>query len=167
MPGVSELERERVERKLVRPEAYDSEVFRQVVAAKDCFVDEEPVWRRSPEEIRNYIAKLQRVIDVQALAIEVREPRHNAQVEGKVNEEPASARVADGGSDYNRWPIQPGYFSEVNKLSYFEGSIIKRILSARTSCDEFDDVMALEEYDKAIHEIELLKEWRLGEEIND
>ena len=63
-----------------------------------------------------------------------------------------------GGSCYRDMKLQPGLFAELNMLSYFEGSIIKRICSYHYDHDP-------EELQKIIHECELLMEINQGSAI--
>jgi len=51
---------------------------------------------------------------------------------------------------YTSLPIQPWHFSEVNRLSFLEGCIVKRVCRHRQK-DGAQDI------DKAIQELELLK----------
>lgn len=57
-----------------------------------------------------------------------------------------------GGDHYKGFPIQPAYFCYVNKIPYLEATAIKYLCRWRTK-GGFQDL------DKAIHFIELLKEY--------
>ena len=64
----------------------------------------------------------------------------------------ASARQI-GGDHYKELPIQPGYFSTENKLTYLEGCAVKRICRHRRGGKGREDI------EKAIHELQLILEW--------
>ena len=57
-----------------------------------------------------------------------------------------------GGSHYKKFPIQPAYFCYINNIPYIEATVIKYISRWR-------DKNGIEDLDKAIHFIELLKEY--------
>lgn len=55
-----------------------------------------------------------------------------------------------GGTHYKKYPIEPYEFISKNDLSYAQGNIIKYII-------RYKDKNGIEDLDKAIHYIELLK----------
>jgi hypothetical protein len=57
-----------------------------------------------------------------------------------------------GGSHYKDYPIEPGHYSQVNKLGFMEGNVVKYV--TRHSADG-----GVEDIDTAIHCLELIKEW--------
>lgn len=57
-----------------------------------------------------------------------------------------------GGTHYKQFAIEPGYFCEINHLNYMESNAIKYICRHRLK-------NGAEDIDKAIHCLELLKEW--------
>ena len=65
---------------------------------------------------------------------------------------PASAEQV-GGNHYKQFPIQPAEFSERNKLSVLEASVVKRV------CRHSRGGKGVQDIDKAIHELQLLKEY--------
>ena len=65
---------------------------------------------------------------------------------------PASAEQV-GGNHYKQFPIQPAEFSERNKLSFLEASVVKRV------CRHSRGGKGVQDIDKAIHELQLLKEY--------
>lgn len=67
--------------------------------------------------------------------------------------------VQVGGSHYKGFKIQPGEFSEANGLSFFEGSVIKRI------CRHSRGGKGLEDLEKSIHEIRLLAKLQYDVEL--
>lgn len=56
-----------------------------------------------------------------------------------------------GGNHYTGYKIQPVEFITVNKIGFIEGNVIKYLL-------RFKEKNGLQDLDKAIHYIELLKE---------
>lgn len=56
-----------------------------------------------------------------------------------------------GGKHYTGYKIQPVEFITVNKIGFIEGNVIKYLL-------RFKEKNGLQDLDKAIHYIELLKE---------
>jgi len=60
-------------------------------------------------------------------------------------------KIQIGGDHYKKFKIQPGIFSEENKLSFFQGDIVKRI--CRYNVEGGKGRLDLE---KAKHEIDLL-----------
>ena len=69
----------------------------------------------------------------------------------------ASARQI-GGDHYREMPIQPGYFSTVNKLTGLEFCVVKRV------CRHSRGGKGREDIEKAIHELQLILEWQYGDE---
>ena len=65
---------------------------------------------------------------------------------------PASKRQV-GGGHYKDYAIQPAQFSEANGLSFLEGCVVKRVARWRRGGKGVEDL------DKAIHELQLLKEY--------
>jgi len=61
-----------------------------------------------------------------------------------------------GGDHYRDMPIQPSEFNFENGLNWLEGNAIKYICRHHAKGGEQD-------IDKAIHYLELLKEWQYGE----
>ena len=59
-----------------------------------------------------------------------------------------------GGNHYKDLPIQPAYFCHVNKIPYLEATAIKYLCRWRKKGGKQD-------LDKAIHFIELLKEFEI------
>lgn len=66
---------------------------------------------------------------------------------------PASSEQV-GGNHYKQFPIQPAEFSERNKLSFLEASVVKRV------CRHSRGGKGVQDIDKAIHELQLLKEYQ-------
>jgi hypothetical protein len=58
--------------------------------------------------------------------------------------------VQVGGDHYKDLQIQPGYFSEVNRLTFFEGDVVKRVTRHRRGGKGVEDI------EKAIHELKLI-----------
>ena len=56
-----------------------------------------------------------------------------------------------GGSHYTRYKIQPIEFITANEIGFIEGNVIKYLL-------RFKEKNGLQDLDKAIHYVELLKE---------
>lgn len=54
-------------------------------------------------------------------------------------------------------PIQPGYFSTVNKLTGLEFCVVKRV------CRHSRGGKGREDIEKAIHELQLILEWEYGD----
>jgi hypothetical protein len=65
-----------------------------------------------------------------------------------------------GGTHYKEFKIQPGEFSELNRLTFFEGSVIKRICRHSR-----DGGKGIEDLKKAIHEVRLIATLQYGEEL--
>jgi len=59
------------------------------------------------------------------------------------------------GNHYKDMPIQPGYFCQINKLPMMESLCVKYISRHR-------EKNGVEDIDKAIHCLQLLKEWEYG-----
>lgn len=66
--------------------------------------------------------------------------------------------VQIGGTHYKDSKIQPGFYSEVNGLSFFEGCVVKRVTRHDKPTGK-----GLEDIDKAIHELQLIREIRYGQ----
>lgn len=67
-------------------------------------------------------------------------------------------RTQIGGSHYRACDIQPVEFIEANGLGYLEGCCIKRLVRHDAGGKGVEDI------DKAIHELQLLRELRYGQE---
>jgi len=61
-----------------------------------------------------------------------------------------------GGDHYKSLPIQPAMFAEANSLSFLEGCVVKRVCRWRRGGNGGEDS------EKAIHELQLLKESSQG-----
>lgn len=61
-----------------------------------------------------------------------------------------------GGAHYKNMPIQPVEFVDANKIPFIEGCVIKYVCRHATK-------NGVEDIDKAIHFLELLKELRYGQ----
>ena len=70
------------------------------------------------------------------------------------NIKPSDRQV--GGSHYKDYDIEPGEYAQKNGLGYLEGNAIKYI-SRHTQKGGVEDL------DKAIHCLELIKEWVYGQ----
>lgn len=55
-----------------------------------------------------------------------------------------------GGSHYKDMAIQPGFYSELNKLTFFEGDVVKRVTRHSRGGKGIEDIK------KAIHELKLI-----------
>lgn len=64
-----------------------------------------------------------------------------------------------GGTHYREGQIQPVQYIEANKLGFLEGCVVKRLTRHNR-----DTGKGLEDIDKAIHELQLLRELRYGRE---
>jgi len=62
-----------------------------------------------------------------------------------------------GGTHYKHYAIQPAEFITHNQLGFLEGCVIKRV------CRYARGGKGVEDLDKAIHELELLKQFSEGE----
>lgn len=62
-----------------------------------------------------------------------------------------------GGSHYKDCAIQPIQYIEANKLQFLEGCVVKRVTRHDKSTGK-----GLQDIDKAIHELELIRELRYG-----
>ena len=67
----------------------------------------------------------------------------------------SSLNTQVGGTHYKDCEIQPVEFIEANKLQFLEGCVVKRV-----SRHDKPSGKGLEDINKAIHELELLKELR-------
>jgi len=66
-----------------------------------------------------------------------------------------------GGGHYREGDIQPVQYIEANGLGFLEGCVIKRLTRhAREGGKGVQDI------DKAIHELQLLRHLRYGEHVN-
>lgn len=74
---------------------------------------------------------------------------------GNENEDEAPSDVQVGGDHYRSMKIQPSEFIYKNSLNWLQGNAIKYIC-------RFSSKGGLQDIDKAIHYLELLKEWRYG-----
>lgn len=66
---------------------------------------------------------------------------------------PLASNVQVGGNHYKQFPIQPAEFSERNRLSFLEASVVKRV------CRHSRGGKGMQDIDKAIHELQLIKEF--------
>jgi hypothetical protein len=64
-----------------------------------------------------------------------------------------------GGDHYKQMPIQPGFYSEKNKLTFFEGDVVKRITRHSRGGKGIEDL------EKAIHEIKLIAQIQYGVDL--
>lgn len=64
--------------------------------------------------------------------------------------------VQEGGSHYKTLGIQPVEYIAANDLSYFEGNVVKYVTRHR-------DKGGVEDIDKAIHYLQMIKEFEYGE----
>jgi len=69
----------------------------------------------------------------------------------KAFERPSDVQI--GGSHYQDFTIQPAEFSARNHLGFLEGCVVKRV------CRHNRGGKGTEDLDKAIHELELLKQY--------
>jgi len=60
--------------------------------------------------------------------------------------------VQVGGQHYKSFEIQPGVFAEINRLTFFESDVVKRV------CRHSRGGKGLEDLEKAVHEIRLIAE---------
>lgn len=67
----------------------------------------------------------------------------------------SSLDVQVGGTHYKDNPIQPIEFIEANQLGFLEGCVVKRVTRHNKSTGK-----GVQDIDKAIHELQLLKELR-------
>lgn len=70
-------------------------------------------------------------------------------------ETPTALRIQVGGGHYPKDAIQPVQFIESNSIPFLEGCVIKRMV-------RHGNKNGVEDLDKAIHEIQLIKELRYG-----
>ena len=63
-----------------------------------------------------------------------------------------------GGDYYKSLPIQPSFFAWRNELRGLEYNVVKRVCRHRRGGKGKEDI------DKAIHELQLIKEWEYGDE---
>lgn len=73
------------------------------------------------------------------------------------NKNPLEVQI--GGDHYKTMAIQPVEFSTVNKLGFLEGSVVKRMARHNKPTGK-----GLEDIDKAIHELQLLRKLAYGAE---
>ena len=69
---------------------------------------------------------------------------------------PRASSLQIAGSHYKDLAIQPAYFSEMNKLSILEGSVVKRVCRHRTD-------KGAQDIRRAIRELQLILEFTYGE----
>lgn len=62
-----------------------------------------------------------------------------------------------GGTHYTKLPIQPYEFCYKNKLDYLQSNIIKYVV-------RFRDKDGIKDLDKAIHTLQVLKEYEYGKD---
>jgi len=63
-----------------------------------------------------------------------------------------------GGSHYKECKIQPIEFIEANELGFLEGGVVKRVTRHNKPTGKGE-----QDIDKAIHELQLLKQLRYGD----
>lgn len=63
-----------------------------------------------------------------------------------------------GGSHYKDCPIQPGIYAEKNRLSFWEGCVVKRVTRHRKAGGK-----GRQDIEKAIHELQLILEEQYDE----
>jgi hypothetical protein len=68
-----------------------------------------------------------------------------------------SLDIQIGGDHYKKCAIQPIQYIEANKLLFLEGCVVKRV----TRHDK-ESGKGVQDIDKAIHELQLIKELRYG-----
>ena len=88
-----------------------------------------------------------------ALLKEAWDPR---QSDDELYKVPLASHRQVGGTHYKDYPIEPGYFNQKNKIGYMEGTAIKYICRHALKG-------GIQDLDKAIHCLELAKEWEYGE----
>lgn len=64
-----------------------------------------------------------------------------------------------GGNHYTKYKIQPGTFCEVNGLDGYESSVVKYVV-------RHQDKGGVEDIDKAIHCLKLIKEIKYPDQLN-
>lgn len=67
-------------------------------------------------------------------------------------------KVQVGGTHYKDCSVQPIQFIEANKIGFLEGCVIKRLARHDKPTGK-----GVQDIDKAIHELHLLKKFRYGE----
>ena len=65
-----------------------------------------------------------------------------------------ASEIQVGGQHYKKFKIQPAYFNYINEIPYLEATAIKYLC-------RWKDKGGVEDLDKAIHFIELIKEFEL------
>ena len=63
-----------------------------------------------------------------------------------------------GGTHYKECKIEPGEFIEANEILFFEGCVIKRMARHNKPTGK-----GLEDIEKAIQELQLIKKYRYGD----
>lgn len=71
---------------------------------------------------------------------------------------PKASDYQVGGEHYKDLPIQPGLFAWKNDLRGLEYNVVKRVCRHRRGGKGIEDI------DKAIHELQLIKEWEYGDQ---
>jgi hypothetical protein len=80
--------------------------------------------------------------------------------ESKITPSDSSLDEQVGGDHYTNFKIQPGEFAELNRLTHFEGNVIKRICRHSR-----DGGKGIEDLRKIIHEVRLIATLQYGEEL--
>ena len=75
-----------------------------------------------------------------------------------VKKRPKASETSVGTSGYHNLPIQPGMYAEANKLTFFEGDVVKRVTRHSRGGKGRQDI------EKAIHELQLILEIHYGDE---
>jgi len=71
---------------------------------------------------------------------------------------PKASDMQVGGDHYKDLPIQPSLFAWKNELRGLEYNVVKRVCRHRRGGKGVEDI------DKAIHELQLIKEWEYGDQ---
>ena len=61
-----------------------------------------------------------------------------------------------GGTHYKDYAIEPGYYAQMNQLNAMEFSVVKYVTRHKAK-------NGIEDIDKAIHCLRLIKEWEYGQ----
>lgn len=73
-----------------------------------------------------------------------------------MSDDPLSVQI--GGTHYKDCAIQPIEFIEANELSFLEGCVVKRVARHDKPTGK-----GLQDIEKAIHELQLIKKFRYGD----
>ena len=79
------------------------------------------------------------------------------EIMSEVKKHNSALAVQVGGSHYKKCAIQPVEYIEANQLGFLEGAVVKRVTRHNKSTGKGE-----QDIDKAIHELQLLKELRYG-----